>query len=120
MGGRAFGSGPHPLNVVRLPTEQYINLRDHYQRFAISHYCFALGHADFVGSLLLKFYTRAIVPPEAPEKADHGDIDVLADETLINFTSHDLEQALGAAAYKKAGGTSSFAIRIPEDSEKFF
>ncbi|KAF6232619.1 hypothetical protein HO173_009287 [Letharia columbiana] len=102
MGGHAFRSGPNPLNVVRLPTEQYIMLRDHYQ------------------TIVMKFYTRAVVPSEAPGKGDHGDIDVLVDEPLFNFTGQDLERALGAAAHTKAGRTSSFAIRIPEDSDNFF
>ena len=41
MGGRAFLSGPKPLNVVRLQPEQYIELRDYYQRFATAH-CFRI------------------------------------------------------------------------------
>ena len=120
MGGRAFRSGPNPLNVVRLSTKQYIQLRDHYQRFVISYMTMSLDPADFIGSILLKFYNRAVVPPEAPEKSDHGDIDVLVDEELFNFNVQDLKQALGADAYTKGGRASSFAIRIPEDSSKYF
>ena len=120
MGGNAFRSGPEPLNVVRLQPEQYIKLRDQYQRCAISHLAIDLGLADFVLSILLKFYDRVVVPPEAPEKSDHGDIDFLADEPLLNFIAQDLELELGASAYTKAGGTTSFAIRVSEHSNTFF
>ncbi|KAM0794002.1 hypothetical protein BDR22DRAFT_978094 [Usnea florida] len=102
MGGRAFLSGPKPLNVVRLQPKQYIELRDYYQR------------------ILLKFYSRVVVPPEAPEKVDHGDIDVLVDESLFNFAVEDLKQALGAEAHMKTGCTNCFAIQLSEDDDKYF
>lgn len=68
----------------------------------------------------MKFYGRVVVPPEAPEKSDHGDIDFLTDEPLFSFTVQDLELALGADAHTKAGGTTSFAIRMLKDSNNFF
>lgn len=120
MGGRAFLSGPNPLNVVRLPTDQYVKLRDQCQKYAVLHFPTILCLADFVGSILLKFYNRVAVPPEAPEKTDHGDIDVLVDEALFIFTTHDLKKALGADAHTKAGRTTSFAIRIPGNMSSFF
>ena len=78
------------------------------------------GFADFSGRILLKFYSRVIVPPEAPEKVDHGDIDVLVDEPLFKFTTEVLKQALGADAHTKAGCASCFAIQLPEDGDKYF
>lgn len=120
MGGHAFRSGPNPLNVIRMPTKQYIKLRDHYQKFAIPYLTIHFGLADFSASILLKFYNRAVVPPEAPEKVDHGDIDVLVDEPVFTFTGQDLQEALGADAYMKAGRISSFAIRIPEEGSNYF
>lgn len=71
-------------------------------------------------SILLKYYQRTIVPPEAPEKGDHGDIDVLVDGPRLNLSGRDLEQALGADAHIKAGVISSFAIRIPGDDNSYF
>lgn len=68
----------------------------------------------------MRFYKRAAVPPEAPEKRDHGDIDVLVDGPLFNFTTQDLAKELGAIDYTRAGRTSSFAIQLPEDSDHFF
>ena len=78
------------------------------------------GFADSIGSILLRFYSRVIVPPEAPEKVDHGDIDVLVDEPRFHFTTEDLKQALGAEAHTKAGCTNCFAIQLSEDGDKFF
>ena len=120
MGGNAFRSGPRPLNVVRLSPEQYIKLRDHYQRFTVSHLPNLFRVAKSLGSILLTFYKRAIVPPQAPEKDDHGDIDFLVQEPLSNFTIQDLATELGAKESMKAGGISSFGIRISEDKEDFF
>ncbi len=88
--------------------------------FVVFHFAITLSFADHTGSVLTKFYKRVYVPPEAPEKTDHGDIDVLVDETLFNVTAEDLVKALDAKAHTKAGGNSSFAIQTPEDSEKFF
>lgn len=120
MGGNAFRSGPKPLNIVRLQPKQYIKLRDQYQRCVISHLAIDISLAEFFVSILLEFYTRVVVPPEAPEKGDHGDIDFLAIEPLFNFTGQDLELGLGADAHIKAGGTTSFAIRISKDSNNLF
>ena len=78
------------------------------------------GLADISGRILLKFYNRVIVPPEAPEKVDHGDIDVLVDEPLFNFTSEDIKQALGAEAHMKAGRTNCFAIQLSDDGDRYF
>ena len=120
MGGHAFRSRPNPPNIVRLPREQYIKLRDHYQRSDVLQDSTLFGLTDSMGSVLSKSYSRVVVPPEAPEKSDHGDIDVLVDGPLFNFTAQDLAQELGAMDYTKAGGTSSFAIRTSEDSDCFF
>lgn len=46
MGGHAFVSRPNPPNIVRLPSEQYISLRDDYQRFAMLHCAVMLALTD--------------------------------------------------------------------------
>lgn len=120
MGGNAFRSGSKPLNIVRLRTAQYIKLRDQYQKYAVSHFATNLDLSDIVVSILMKFYGRVVVPPEAPEKGDHGDIDFLTDEPRFNFASQRLELTLGADAHTKNGGTTSFAIWMLEDSNDFF
>ena len=119
MGGRAFLSGRNPLNVIRLPTDQYIKLRDHYRRSAAST-SLIQDLTNPAISILLRFYNRAVVPSEAPGKADHGDIDVLVDRALFNFTVQDLAKGLGAVEHTTAGGNYSFAIRLPEEGRIFF
>lgn len=66
------------------------------------------------------YYNRTIVPPEAPERRDHGDIDVLVDGPRFNLTGRDLERALGAHAHTEGGSISSFAIPIPGDDNSYF
>lgn len=68
----------------------------------------------------MRFYERAAVPPEAPEKRDHGDIDVLVDGPLFKFTTQDLAKELSAVDYLGTRRASSFAIQISEDSDSFF
>lgn len=43
-------------------------------------------------------------PPEAPQKPDHGDIDILVDKPLRDFTCERLTQALGAEDRLRTGG----------------
>ncbi|KAL8694183.1 MAG: hypothetical protein Q9218_001126 [Villophora microphyllina] len=102
MGGQAFSSRPSQLNVVRLWPEQYIELRDQYQK------------------QLLLFYERICTPPEAPQKPDHGDIDVLVEGPRHTFSRIDLAQALGAKDHLQVGNTSSFAIPLPGSDVTFF
>lgn len=101
MGGKAFCSGPTPLNIVRLPHAQYIILCSHYQK------------------LLLKYYRQAVVPPPAPEKIDHGDIDVLVTEPLRQVLREELAQALDARNHMSGGAhANSFAIRVPDTDDE--
>ncbi|KAI4125141.1 MAG: hypothetical protein LQ338_004437 [Usnochroma carphineum] len=70
--------------------------------------------------MLLPFYNQVCTPPEAPEKPDHGDIDILVDKKRYNFTRQDLAQALGAVDHLQVGPVSSFAIPVPESNTEFF
>ena len=103
MGGKAFTSGPNPVNVIRISHERYCELQDRYQR------------------LLLDFYSAAFVPPEAPGKPDHGDIDILVVKSLQKLNIIDLGAALGAHEQCRSGPISSFAIPFGDttDDETF-
>ncbi|KAL8829854.1 MAG: hypothetical protein Q9170_005995, partial [Blastenia crenularia] len=62
--------------------------------------------------ILLNSYTRAESPPSAPEKPDHGDIDILVTSPLHNFTRQDLAHALQGIDHLQIGHISSFAIPL--------
>jgi len=70
-------------------------------------------------SLLLDFYEQAVAPPEAPGKADHGDIDILVDKQLNEFAPQKLKEKLSAEKSYHAGGTSSFAILLSGKSDSY-
>lgn len=79
-----------------------------------------LGLIDSACRKLLEFYQFAVVPREAPEKRDHGDIDVLVDGARSRFYTHHLATSLGAIDHIRTGQTTSFAIQIPEDGNFCF
>ena len=69
--------------------------------------------------LLRQFYDRVYTPAEAPEKLDYGDIDILVDRPLHNFTRETLAHALGAVDHLKQRSVSSFAIPISESGGEY-
>ena len=81
MGGKAFSHLPNPPHVIRLPPSTYYTLCEH------------------DSALLRKYFSHVFIPPAAPEKADHGDIDVL----IINQLQKGavVDESAGAQA---AGG----------------
>lgn len=99
MGGKAFPA----LNVVRLTPEQWTSLSIRYRLE------------------LLKHFRLAEVLPEAPEKQDHGDIDVVVAGPLNSqLRREDLAKALTAAAHTKAGSVLSFALYLPKNESRLF
>ncbi|KAL8927854.1 MAG: hypothetical protein Q9172_001154 [Xanthocarpia lactea] len=70
--------------------------------------------------MLQQFYGRVCTPAEAPEKVDHGDLDILVDRRLFEFSRADLAEALGAKDHLTNGPTSSFAVPLPASDTELF
>jgi hypothetical protein len=104
MGGKAFSALlPHAV-FPRLPTAQY----KAQQRLLLPR--------------VQAFFRKTAVPVEAPEKTDHGDLDILVLDTLKpdergDYDFDGLRQALGAEFIIRATGnrTSNFAVPLPRD-----
>ena len=73
MGGKAFSSYDHPINIVRLSPSDYFLLRDH------------------VLSTLRPLYERVACPTAAPAKSFHGDVDILVTSPLPKRVSLNIE-----------------------------
>lgn len=95
MGGRAF---PH-LHVPRLSPVEYQQIRNDYTK------------------ILQKFYAQVVCPPEAPEKADHGDVDFLVSDPVVGFSSEKLRHALRAVE-ETGHKPNSFAVPLLRDEDK--
>lgn len=66
---------------------------------------------------LTPLYAQINTPPEAPNKPDHGDIDILVLGPLHKFSQEEVAEALGAKDHlQQMGSVSSFAIPIPESA----
>jgi hypothetical protein len=105
MGGAAFPG----YTIPRMNHSQYEALR---------HKCISILESQ-------RFYEHVISPPEAPSKADHGDIDLLVSVPLRQFTADEVSLALGAVQRTKTGLTTSFCVPLSvahgiPDSEKLF
>lgn len=94
MGGSAFNSPKHgSLQTPRIPNHIYQRLVSHFK------------------SILSGFYSRVESSPEAPEKSEHGDIDILVEGPLKTCSSSKvLQSALGAATCIDVSPTAYFAI----------
>ncbi|MCJ1293705.1 hypothetical protein MMC34_005260 [Xylographa carneopallida] len=95
MGGNAFSQSPHLLSTPRIPHTLYVLLRDKY-------IC-----------LLSTLYQHVASPIEAPEKASHGDIDILVTGPHSTTTSQSLSQALAAKTSISTSGSASTSFAIP-------
>ncbi|KAI9750826.1 MAG: hypothetical protein M4579_006288 [Chaenotheca gracillima] len=99
MGGQAFkqpGQNGEPgLYTPRMSPEAYYRLREKAIRIL----------AD-------GFYENVVAPIDAPEKETFGDIDLLVQGPLTDFTADDLAHALGAERHitQKNSPLTSFAI----------
>lgn len=93
MGGNAFPT----LEVPRLSHEEYQTVRTK---------CI---------SILQQFYEQVVSPPEAPDKPDHGDVDILVSiargGAVVNI--EEIETKFGAIQRTKMGVTTSFAVPHP-------
>ncbi|KAL4251858.1 hypothetical protein ABKN59_002645 [Abortiporus biennis] len=110
MGGNAFNLSHPNAQFPRLDTNTYTHLKQENL------------------SALQKLYEFVIVPHEAPEKADHGDVDYVVfkkrqADVLDVVHAEDIQIALGATWFipslaKNGFGTSNFAIPWPVDAEE--
>ena len=98
MGGSAFSS--EGLLTPRMPPSVYYPLRDSLQEI-----------------LQKSFYAHVQTPIEAPEKPDHGDIDIKVCSPLKSFTSRDIAEVIGAKHFKRIGSNEHFAIPWPKSDE---
>lgn len=102
MGGRAFSQELPPDSFPRLPQQLYQSLKDRLR------------------PLLLTLYTIVEVPPEAPAKMDHGDIDF-----VVSRPVHGMEEVNPALVSRILGAvksveldsnrTSHYALEISQD-----
>lgn len=94
MGGKAFNSPKYgSLQTPRIPNHIYQRLLSHFK------------------SILSGFYSRVESSPDAPEKIEHGDIDILVEGPLKPSSSiKELQSALGAVTYIDSPPTAYFAI----------
>ena len=104
MGGQAFDKPKEgePKDFPRMPPELYHRVASHIKRLLELH------------------FARVAIPREAPEKADHGDIDFLVAEErpqdlVRNMKVWDRVKAeIGAVLHKRNGSTHNFAIDHPD------
>ena len=96
MGGQAFNQltadGKSVITTPRLPPEIYARLK---QR---------------VMDILNDHFRECICPHEAPDKADHGDIDILVSEDGDKHSITDMALWLGAELTIDRGDSYSFAL----------
>ncbi|MCJ1394489.1 hypothetical protein MMC18_007367 [Xylographa bjoerkii] len=95
MGGKAFSHPPHSLSTPRIPHAIYLFLRDKYI------------------ALLSTFYQNVASPIEVPEKASHGDIDILVSEPRSTTTIHSISQALNTKTSISTPGSPSTSFAVP-------
>src|ERR1700753_3093667 len=91
MGGHAFPG----LDIPRLSLEEYATVREK---------CVAV---------LCNFYEQVVCAPEAPEKTDHGDVDILVSVPRNPINIEDLGTYLQAIRRTCVGVTTSFAVPHP-------
>ena len=94
MGGRAF---PH-LHVPLLLPAEYERIRDECTK------------------TLQQFYAQVVCPAEAPEKADHGDVDFLVSDPIKGFSLERLKHALKVVE-ETGHKPKSFAVPLSDESK---
>lgn len=65
---------------------------------------------------LQPFFKGVLVPADAPEKADYGDVDFLVESPVDEFTWDAVAESLNAHRTSKCGATHSFAVPITSTS----
>lgn len=103
MGGSAFGTTLSTTAFPRIPPAVYKNLK---AKFLLK---------------LQEVYTHVGVPVEAPEKADHGDLDFLVAVPIAegtDYVPHEwIIEAIGAKHVVPMAGhrTSNFAVPVQRE-----
>lgn len=67
---------------------------------------------DLCTKQLQPFFAGVVVPAEAPDKTDYGDVDFLVETPVEGFTWEAVEQSLNAHRTVKSGESRSFAVPI--------
>lgn len=105
MGGQAFAqpgpNGEAPLIIPRMLPHRYQQLRDHFLQVLHPH------------------FAKLAAPLEAPEKADHGDVDILVEQYPGHRGLSTLEIAdiLEAGRHISHGDSLSFAVKLPSEQK---
>ena len=92
MGGKAFNSRYPDAKFPRMSPTIYATMKDR------------------LLPILETLYENVVVPHEAPEKVDHGDVDFLVQGPRLDLTPEDVQSAIGAPYGIPAMPTSNFAI----------
>ena len=104
MGGRAFNSQLGEDKFPRIPPETYDKLK------------------ATLGEKLKELYIHVGTPTEAPEKADHGDVDFIVEDAIGEVSHHDIQKALDAryAVVAEGNRTSNYAVLIPGQEGMYY
>ena len=101
MGGQAFAQpgpkGEPQLIIPRMSPYRYQELRDYFLRW------------------FRPYFAQIAAPPEAPEKVDHGDIDILVEQRQdkVGLSAQDIADMLEAERHVTQGNSLSFAVKLP-------
>lgn len=105
MGGRTFSvpqdGKPALENFPRMPPALYIALRER------------------VRELLSTYFTTVTFLPEAPEKPDHGDLDVLIHSSSGNNPGLERIAEVLGAVQSRSPGLTSWTLALPIDAACF-
>ncbi|KAL9080820.1 MAG: hypothetical protein Q9157_000516 [Trypethelium eluteriae] len=74
---------------------------------------------DHFLQVLNPYFIKAAVPPEAPEKLDYGDIDVLVEQHFGHrgLSIQQIASLLQAKRHVSHGDSMSFAVKLPSELE---
>jgi hypothetical protein len=79
--------------------------------------------ANDLHSILGRFYEKVLLPPSAPGKVDHGDIDFLVSQPKPHNHDQEIEKAiaeeLGAAAVYRNSAMTSYAIPHSQQLDQY-
>lgn len=102
MGGNAFAQSD--ITVIRIDDQVYLQSATNYQ------------------SVLERFYEQVLLPPSAPGKSDHGDIDFLVSQPRFREDEENVEEKvgkeIGAAAVYRNSAMTSYAVPHPQQVDQ--
>ncbi|OJD33483.1 uncharacterized protein BKCO1_3000083 [Diplodia corticola] len=99
MGGHTFESDG--LKTPRIATDTYNVLKKEYK------------------DALAPFYHHTAYAEIAPDKPDHGDVDMLVEAPHPDTTPERIASTLGAKNFKRNGAVTNYAIPHPTDPDAF-